>query len=77
MMYKQGRASARAVEQGRAVYAAEAERLRLWAEGQEKSPVTAAMEMVPSGAWVSLVSSFVLTAYVILSNLSAGGSSGT
>lgn len=58
------------------MYAAEAERLRLWAEGQEKSPVTAAMEMVPSGAWVSLASSFVLTAYVIFSNLSAGGSSG-
>lgn len=64
-------------KEGRAVYAAEAERLRLWAEGREKSPVTAAMEMIPSGAWVSLFSSSVITAYVILSNVSGSGSSGT
>lgn len=61
-------------EQGQAVYAAEAERLRHWAEGREKSPVTAAMELAPSGAWVSLLSSSVLCVYVILSNISAGGS---
>jgi chlorophyll(ide) b reductase len=64
------------IKQGRAVYVAEADRLRLWAEGREKSPVTAAMEMVPSGAWVSLFSSSVLCAYVILSNLSSGGNPG-
>jgi len=63
-------------QEGRAVYAAEAERLRLWAEGRKTSPVTAAMEMVPSGTWISLFSSSVLFAYVILSNLSGGGSSG-
>lgn len=63
-------------QEGRAVYAAEAERLRLWAEGRETSPVTAAMEMVPSGAWISLFSSSVLFAYVILSNMSGDGSSG-
>ncbi|KAG0602584.1 hypothetical protein M758_10G025100 [Ceratodon purpureus] len=62
-------------QEGRAVYAAEADRLRLWA-GREKSPVTAAMEMVPSGAWVTLFSSSVLCAYVILSTLSGGDSSG-
>ncbi|CAK9222361.1 unnamed protein product [Sphagnum troendelagicum] len=61
-------------EEGQAVYAAEAERLRHWAEGREKSPVTAAMELAPSGAWVSLLSSSVLCVYVILSNISAGGS---
>jgi hypothetical protein len=61
------------LSQGRAVYAAEAERLRLWAEGREKSPVTAAMELVPSGAWVSLFSSSVLCAYVILSSVSGSG----
>ncbi|CAM6099506.1 unnamed protein product [Calypogeia fissa] len=59
-------------EEGRAVYAAEAERLRLWAEGRERSPVTAAMELVPSGTWVSIFSSSVICAYLILTSASNG-----
>lgn len=38
-------------EQGRAVCAAEAERLHLWAEGQQTPPGIAAMEMYPSGTY--------------------------
>eukprot|EP00271_Cylindrocystis_brebissonii_P003493 TRINITY_DN1450_c0_g2_i1.p1 TRINITY_DN1450_c0_g2~~TRINITY_DN1450_c0_g2_i1.p1 ORF type:complete len:683 (+),score=134.54 TRINITY_DN1450_c0_g2_i1:246-2294(+) len=41
-------------KEGRAVYLAEAERLRIWAEGEERSPMNAAMAMVPDGALLSL-----------------------
>eukprot|EP00850_Spirogloea_muscicola_P009997 SM000057S18427 [mRNA] locus=s57:581288:584463:- [translate_table: standard] len=59
-------------EEGQAVYAAEADRLRMWAEGEQQSPVSAAMEMMPSGAWVSLFSSTVICAYLVFSNVVGG-----
>ncbi|KAL2629337.1 hypothetical protein R1flu_014023 [Riccia fluitans] len=64
-------------EEGRAVYAAETERLRKWAEGREKSSVTAAMELVPSGTWVSLFSSSLICAYIIFTSASNGNMPGT
>ncbi|BBN07917.1 chlorophyll(ide) b reductase [Marchantia polymorpha subsp. ruderalis] len=64
-------------EEGRAVYAAETERLRMWAEGRERSSVTAAMELVPSGTWVSLFSSSVICAYIIFTSSSNGNMPGT
>ncbi|KAL3687359.1 hypothetical protein R1sor_013668 [Riccia sorocarpa] len=64
-------------EEGRAVYAAETERLRKWAEGRERSSVTAAMELVPSGTWVSLFSSSLICAYIIFTSASGGNMPGT
>ncbi|XP_002988833.2 probable chlorophyll(ide) b reductase NYC1, chloroplastic [Selaginella moellendorffii] len=55
-------------EEGRAVYAAEADRLRVWAEERQRSNFASAMETVPSGTWVSLFSSSVICAYIILAN---------
>ncbi|CAI5496673.1 unnamed protein product [Closterium sp. Naga37s-1] len=39
-----------------AVYATEAQRLRAWAEGKDRSPIGAVVDAVPSTAWLSLVS---------------------
>ncbi|KAJ7513557.1 hypothetical protein O6H91_23G004200 [Diphasiastrum complanatum] len=64
-------------EEGKAVYAAEADRLRMWAEERQRSHITAAMEMVPSSAWVSLFSSSVICAYIILSSSSSSNMPGT
>lgn len=63
-------------EEGRAVYAAEADRLRVWGEGRARSPVTAAMEDLPSAAWLSLVSSCAICAYSVLATLSERGGPG-
>ena len=64
--------------QGQAVYAAEADRLRMWAEGEGKrqSPLAAAMDLAPSSAWISLFSSSVICAYIMLSNLGEAGPPG-
>ncbi|CAI5985636.1 unnamed protein product [Closterium sp. NIES-64] len=55
-----------------AVYATEAQRLRAWAEGRDRSPVGAAMDAVPSTAWLSLASSslgvFLIVASMLLQN---------
>lgn len=64
-------------KEGQAVYAAEADRLRMWAEGRERSPLTSAMELVPSGTWLSLFSSSAICAYIIICNGIGNGTPGT
>lgn len=62
-------------EEGRAVYAAEADRLRALAQGQQKqSPLLAVVEALPSTAWVSLFTSSAIGVYLIVT--SVGQSSG-
>ncbi|GJP81640.1 hypothetical protein CLOP_g11795 [Closterium sp. NIES-67] len=53
--------------QGQAVYATEAQRLRSWAEGRDKSPVGAVMDAVPSTAWLALASSSLGAVLVVVS----------
>ncbi|CAI5468492.1 unnamed protein product [Closterium sp. Yama58-4] len=53
--------------QGQAVYATEAQRLRAWAEGRERSTIGAAMDAVPSTAWLSLASSSLGVCLIVAS----------
>jgi chlorophyll(ide) b reductase len=57
--------------QGRAVYAAEADRIRNWAESRARFSFTDAMEMYTENTWVSVFSLSVVCAFIILS--SSGG----
>ncbi|CAH9131390.1 unnamed protein product [Cuscuta epithymum] len=55
-------------DQGRALYAAEADRVRNWAESGARLPFRDAMEMMYSeDTWISLFSLSVLCAFIILS----------
>nr|CAB3475676.1 unnamed protein product [Digitaria exilis] len=56
---------------GRAVYAAEADRIRNWAESRARFSFTDAMEMYTENTWVSVFSLSVVCAFIILS--SSGG----
>ncbi|BAD81513.1 unknown protein [Oryza sativa Japonica Group] len=58
-------------EEGRAVYAAEADRIRNWAESRARFSFTDAMEMYTENTWVSVFSLSVVCAFIILS--SSGG----
>lgn len=58
-------------DQGRALYAAEADRLRNWAENRTRFSFTDAMEMYTENTWVSVFSLSVVCAFIILS--STGG----
>lgn len=58
-------------EEGRAVYAAEADRIRNWAESRTRFSFTDAMEMYTENTWVSVFSLSVVCAFIILS--SSGG----
>ncbi|KAI4376614.1 hypothetical protein MLD38_014356 [Melastoma candidum] len=63
-------------DQGRALYAAEADRLRNWAENRTQFSFADAMEMYTENAWVSVVSLSVVCAFIILSTTN-GTSPGT
>lgn len=58
-------------EEGRAVYAAEADRIRNWAESRARFSFTDAMEMYTENTWVSVFSLSVVCAFIMLS--SSGG----
>ncbi|XP_042499292.1 probable chlorophyll(ide) b reductase NYC1, chloroplastic [Macadamia integrifolia] len=58
-------------DQGRALYAAEADRIRNWAESRTRFSFTDAMEMYTENTWVSVLSLSVVCAFIILS--SSGG----
>lgn len=53
--------------QGKAVYAAEADRIRNWAESRAQFSFTDAMEMYTENTWVSVFSLSVVCAFIILS----------
>ncbi|KAF2303924.1 hypothetical protein GH714_024565 [Hevea brasiliensis] len=53
---------------GKALYAAEADRLRNWAENRAQFSVTDAMEMYTENTWVSVFSLSVVCAFIILSS---------
>lgn len=63
-------------EKGRALYAAEADRVRIWAEDRAKFSFSEAMDFYSDGAWVSVFSFSVMFSFVILSS-SGNGISGT
>ncbi|RWW24532.1 hypothetical protein GW17_00011178 [Ensete ventricosum] len=54
--------------QGRALYAAEADRIRNWAESRARFSFTDAMEMYAENTWVSVFSLSVVCAFIILSS---------
>ncbi|KAJ4822597.1 putative chlorophyll(ide) b reductase nyc1, chloroplastic [Turnera subulata] len=58
-------------DQGRALYAAEADRLRNWAEDRARFSFTDAMEMYTENTWVSVFSLSVVCAFIILSSTSS------
>ncbi|KAG7984287.1 hypothetical protein I3843_04G152200 [Carya illinoinensis] len=53
--------------QGKALYAAEADRLRNWAENRTRFSFTDAMEMYTENTWMSVFSLSVVCAFIILS----------
>ncbi|PON49867.1 Short-chain dehydrogenase/reductase [Trema orientale] len=55
-------------EQGRALYAAEADRIRNWAENRTRFSFTDAMEMYTENTWLSVFSLSVVCAFIILSS---------
>ncbi|CAN4116841.1 unnamed protein product [Withania somnifera] len=55
-------------DQGRALYAAEADRLRNWAESRTRLSFTDAMEMYTENTWISVFSLSVVCAFIILSS---------
>nr|UUQ75085.1 chlorophyll b reductase [Zoysia japonica] len=57
-------------EEGKAVYAAEADRIRNWAESRARFSFTDAMEMYTENTWVSVFSLSVVCAFIILSSSS-------
>lgn len=57
-------------DQGKALYAAEADRIRNWAENRARFSFTDAMEMYAENTWVSVFSLSVVCAFIILSSSS-------
>ncbi|KAF8400789.1 hypothetical protein HHK36_014091 [Tetracentron sinense] len=55
-------------DKGRALYAAEADRIRNWAESRTRFSFTDAMEMYTENTWVSVFSLSVVCAFIILSS---------
>ncbi|CAH8392024.1 unnamed protein product [Eruca vesicaria subsp. sativa] len=64
-------------DQGRALYAAEADRLRNWAENRTRFSLTDAMEMYTENTWVSVFSLSVVCAFIILSSTTPSSFPGT
>ncbi|XP_039043072.1 probable chlorophyll(ide) b reductase NYC1, chloroplastic [Hibiscus syriacus] len=58
-------------EEGRALYAAEADRIRNWAEDRTRFPFTDAMEIYTQNTWLSVFSLSVVCAFIILSSSSS------
>jgi chlorophyll(ide) b reductase len=56
--------------QGKALYAAEADRICNWAENRTRFSFTDAMEMYTENTWVSVFSLSVVCAFIILSSSS-------
>lgn len=63
-------------EKGRALYASEADRVRIWAEDRAKFSFSDAVDFYSDGAWVSVFSFSVMFSFIILSS-SGNGISGT
>lgn len=63
--------------QGRALYAAEADRLRNWAENRTRLSLTDAMEMYTENTWVSVFSLSVVCAFIILQSTTPSSFPGT
>ncbi|KAK4761918.1 hypothetical protein SAY87_029802 [Trapa incisa] len=61
-------------DQGRALYAAEADRLRNWAEDRTRFSLTDVLEMYAENTWVSVFSLSVVCAFIILSSTTGGSS---
>lgn len=59
-------------EEGKALYSAEADRIRNWAENRTRFSFTDAMEMYTENTWVSVFSLSVVCAFIILSSTSGG-----
>lgn len=59
-------------EEGQAVYAAEADRLRNWAEGRTRFPVSAAMDQFSESTLLSVFSITVICAFIMLSTSDSG-----
>ncbi|XP_058206740.1 probable chlorophyll(ide) b reductase NYC1, chloroplastic [Rhododendron vialii] len=59
-------------DKGRALYAAEADRLRNWAESRTRFSFTDAMEMYTENTWVSVFSLSVVCAFIILTSTGSG-----
>ncbi|KAM7509515.1 hypothetical protein LguiA_019968 [Lonicera macranthoides] len=64
-------------DKGRALYAAEADRLRNWAESRTRFSFTDAMEMYTENTWVSVFSLSVVCAFIILSSTTSSTLPGT
>ncbi|XP_050369237.1 probable chlorophyll(ide) b reductase NYC1, chloroplastic [Argentina anserina] len=58
-------------DEGKALYAAEADRIRNWAENRTRFYFTDAMEMYTENTWVSVFSLSVVCAFIILSSTSS------
>ncbi|KAL4589638.1 hypothetical protein LXL04_002546 [Taraxacum kok-saghyz] len=63
-------------DKGRALYAAEADRLRNWAESRTRFSFTDAMEMYTENTWVSVFSLSIVCAFIILSSTTGNASPG-
>lgn len=64
-------------DKGRALYAAEADRIRNWAESRTRFSFTDAMEMYTENTWVSVFSLSVVCAFIILSSTTGNAFPGT
>ncbi|KAL7589541.1 hypothetical protein Lser_V15G39156 [Lactuca serriola] len=64
-------------DEGRALYAAEADRIRNWAESRTRFSFTDAIEMYTENTWVSVFSLSVVCAFIILSSTTGNASPGT
>ncbi|KAI3694797.1 hypothetical protein L1987_77778 [Smallanthus sonchifolius] len=64
-------------DEGRALYAAEADRIRNWAESRTRFSFTDAIEMYTESTWVSVFSLSVVCAFIILSSTAGHASPGT
>ncbi|KAM5547749.1 putative chlorophyll(ide) b reductase NYC1, chloroplastic [Rosa sericea] len=58
-------------DEGKALYAAEADRIRNWAENRTRFYFTDAMEMYTENTWVSVFSLSVVCAFIIISSTSS------
>lgn len=63
-------------EKGKALYAAEADRVRIWAENRARFSFNDAMDVYSDGSWVSVFSFSVMFSFIILSS-SGNGMSGS
>ncbi|KAL8254846.1 hypothetical protein R6Q59_033067 [Mikania micrantha] len=63
-------------DEGRALYAAEADRIRNWAESRTRFSFTDAIEMYTENTWASVFSLSVVCAFIILSSTSGNASPG-